>query len=54
MHMKNLLVSDGLLLLATLFCLGLVICDTLTYKAGAMSNFVDPTVLILKVRFSKP
>lgn len=54
MHMTALLVSDAFLLLGTLFCLGVVICDVLTYKAGAMSNFTDPTVSILKVCVPKP
>jgi hypothetical protein len=49
MRMRALLLSDIFLLLATLSCLGVVICDALTYKAGAMSNFSDPTVPILKV-----
>ncbi|EAT88773.1 hypothetical protein SNOG_03568 [Parastagonospora nodorum SN15] len=52
MRMKALLLSDAFLLLATLACMGLVICDILTYKAGAMSNFTDPRVSILKVRFA--
>lgn len=51
MHMKALLLSDTFLLLATLSCMGVVICDVLTYKAGAMSNFTDPRVSILKVSF---
>jgi hypothetical protein len=49
MRMKALLLSDTFLLLATLACMGVVICDVLTYKAGAMSNFTDPRVSILKV-----
>jgi hypothetical protein len=53
MHMRALLLSDVFLLLATLACLGVVICDTLTFQAGAMSNFTDPTVLILKVGATK-
>ncbi|KAH7406731.1 hypothetical protein DE146DRAFT_648244, partial [Phaeosphaeria sp. MPI-PUGE-AT-0046c] len=47
--MRALLLSDVFLLLATLACLGLVICDALTFKAGAMSNFTNPTTPILKV-----
>lgn len=51
--MKALLSSDAFLLLATLACLGVVICDTMTFKAGAMSNFSDPTTPILKVSVTK-
>jgi hypothetical protein len=53
MHMRALLLSDVFLLLATLACLGVVICDALTFKAGAMSNFADPTTPILKVSVTK-
>jgi hypothetical protein len=53
MHMRALLLSDVFLFLATLACLGVVICDALTFKAGAMSNFVDPTIPILKVSITK-
>lgn len=49
MHMRALLHSDVFLLLATLSCLGVVICDILTFKAGAMSNFEDPSAHIRKV-----
>lgn len=53
MHMRDLLLSDVFLLLAALACLGVVICDTLTFKAGAMSNFTDPRIPILKVTVPK-
>jgi len=36
---RHLVVSDGLLLLGALCLLGLVICDTITFHAGAMSDF---------------
>jgi hypothetical protein len=53
MRMRALLLSDVFLLLATLACLGVVICDALTFKAGEMSNFVDPTPSILKVSITR-
>jgi hypothetical protein len=53
MRIRALILSDIFLFLATLACLGVVICDALTFKAGAMSNFVDPTTPILKVRVTK-
>lgn len=53
MRMRTLLLSDVFLLLATLSCLGVVICDVLTYKAGDMSNFESPQASIYKVRFAE-
>ncbi|KAL6404356.1 hypothetical protein AUP68_13748 [Ilyonectria robusta] len=44
--------SDAWLLIAVCSALGLVICDTLAYKANAMFNFVDPGVRMLKIRFA--
>jgi hypothetical protein len=53
MHMSALLLSDAILLFATLACLGVVICDTLTYRAGAMTDFTMPSIFILKVSVTK-
>jgi hypothetical protein len=53
MRMRALLLSDVFLFLATMACLGVVICDALTFKAGAMSNFVNPTTAIFKVSVTK-
>ncbi|PVI07948.1 hypothetical protein DM02DRAFT_237013 [Periconia macrospinosa] len=44
--------SDTFLMMAVVSALGLLICDTLTYKAGAMTTFQEPTVDIWKVRFA--
>ncbi|KAF7555330.1 hypothetical protein G7Z17_g2246 [Cylindrodendrum hubeiense] len=44
--------ADAWLLIATCSALGLLICDTLAYQAGAMFNFVDPGVRMLKIRFA--
>jgi hypothetical protein len=35
---KNLLVSDGLLLLSAVFALGLGVTDTMTYKLGGLGD----------------
>ncbi|CAI6338664.1 unnamed protein product [Periconia digitata] len=56
MHIKlknsNLHLSDTFLSLAVASALGLLICDSYTYKAGAMDEFAEPTVEIWKVRFA--
>jgi hypothetical protein len=47
---RFLLVADIWLLIALLDCTALIACDTATYKAHAMDNFVDPPTSIRKVR----
>lgn len=49
MGQKSHLVSDSMLIVASLAALGLVICDTLTYRLGAMDTFTGTTVAIMKV-----
>ncbi|KAK7429103.1 hypothetical protein QQZ08_004318 [Neonectria magnoliae] len=44
--------SDFWLLMATLSALGLIICDTLAYKANAMHNYTNPSVAVWKIRFA--
>ncbi|KAI1839596.1 hypothetical protein JX266_014193 [Neoarthrinium moseri] len=44
--------SDGWLCIAAAFALGLVICDTLTYKANAMDNFSLDSVYVGQIRFA--
>ncbi|KAH7031449.1 uncharacterized protein B0I36DRAFT_122959 [Microdochium trichocladiopsis] len=48
----SLIWSEVWLVLGALWLLGLVICDTLTFEAGAMSDFNTVTVHILQVRFA--
>jgi hypothetical protein len=54
MHIQNntkiLLQSDIWLVIAVLDCLSLIICDTLNYKAGAMSLSFEAPLYIRKVR----
>lgn len=52
MGQKTLFMSDAMLILAFLAALGLVICDTLTYRLGAMDVFTGNTVAIMKIRFA--
>jgi hypothetical protein len=49
MRQKHLLISDVLLLLAALCILGLDICDTITYRMGAMGNLGMISEALLKV-----
>ncbi|KAH8690413.1 hypothetical protein GQ44DRAFT_636759, partial [Phaeosphaeriaceae sp. PMI808] len=46
---RNLLLPDLWLLVTVLCCLGLIICDTITYHAGAMSDFTTTSSLIRQV-----
>ncbi|USP79205.1 hypothetical protein yc1106_06479 [Curvularia clavata] len=52
MGQKTHIVSDSMLILAILAALGLVICDTLTYRLGAMDSFTGNTATIMKIRFA--
>lgn len=49
MRIKTLHLSDTFLVLATVSALGLLTCDTYTYKVGAMTTFFEPTVDVWKV-----
>ncbi|KXJ87832.1 hypothetical protein Micbo1qcDRAFT_167008 [Microdochium bolleyi] len=51
-QLSNLLWSEVWLVLGALALLGLVICDTLTYHVGAMDEFTETTVDIMKIRFA--
>lgn len=46
---RHLYVSDGLLVLACVFALGLVTCDTITYRAGYMTTLTAEDAFIGKV-----
>jgi len=48
----NLIWSEVWLVFGALWLLGLVICDTLTFKEGAMDDFTTVTVEILQIRFA--
>lgn len=45
----NLIWSEVWLLMGTLCLLGLLVCDTLTYKWNGMSEFHEPSVALSKV-----
>ncbi|KAL8391835.1 hypothetical protein RB595_002150 [Gaeumannomyces hyphopodioides] len=51
-HLLVIVVSDLLLVLAALSILGLVVCDTLTYRMGAMSDFGMISEELGKIRFA--
>lgn len=44
----NLVWSEVWLMAGFLWLLGLVICDTITYEKGAMSEFIDQTDVSIK------
>lgn len=46
----NLIWSEVWLLMGMLWLLGLLVCDTLTYKLNGMSEFHEPSDTLSKVR----